>query len=52
MRAMIDAHDARGAVRPARGSCYTCGFDSIPSDLGTWQRNKFFARFGRSRRLA
>jgi len=35
MRAMIDAHHARAAQTGAR-IVHTCGFDSIPSDLGTW----------------
>lgn len=35
MRRMIDAHQARASVTGAR-IVHTCGFDSIPSDLGTW----------------
>lgn len=35
MRRMIDAHDATAKASGAR-IVHTCGFDSIPSDLGTW----------------
>ena len=35
MRRMIDAHQARAEQTGAR-IVHTCGFDSIPSDLGTW----------------
>ena len=35
MRRMIDAHHARAEETGAR-IVHTCGFDSIPSDLGTW----------------
>ncbi len=35
MRKMIDAHQARAEETGAR-IVHTCGFDSIPSDLGTW----------------
>jgi short subunit dehydrogenase-like uncharacterized protein len=35
MRAMIDAHHRRAAETGAR-IVHACGFDSIPSDLGTW----------------
>lgn len=35
VRAMIDAHDARARETGAR-LVHCCGFDSIPSDLGTW----------------
>ncbi|MGE0550677.1 MAG: trans-acting enoyl reductase family protein [Kofleriaceae bacterium] len=35
MRRMIDAHHARARETGAR-IVHTCGFDSIPSDLGTW----------------
>lgn len=35
VRAMIDAHDARARATGAR-IVHCCGFDSIPSDLGTW----------------
>ena len=35
MRRMIDAHQARAEATGAR-VVHACGFDSIPSDLGTW----------------
>jgi short subunit dehydrogenase-like uncharacterized protein len=35
MRRMIDAHHERARDSGAR-IVHTCGFDSIPSDLGTW----------------
>ena len=35
MRAMIDAHQDTAAESGAR-IVHACGFDSIPSDLGTW----------------
>jgi short subunit dehydrogenase-like uncharacterized protein len=35
MRRMIDAHQARAETTGAR-IVHACGFDSIPSDLGTW----------------
>jgi short subunit dehydrogenase-like uncharacterized protein len=35
MRRMIDQHQARAEETGAR-IVHTCGFDSIPSDLGTW----------------
>lgn len=35
MARMIDAHQARAAETGAR-IVHTCGFDSIPSDVGTW----------------
>lgn len=35
MRRMIDAHQTRAEATGAR-IVHTCGFDSIPSDLGTW----------------
>ena len=35
MRRMIDAHQTRATETGAR-IVHTCGFDSIPSDLGTW----------------
>ena len=35
MRRMIDAHQSRAQATGAR-IVHTCGFDSIPSDLGTW----------------
>jgi short subunit dehydrogenase-like uncharacterized protein len=47
MRAMIDAHHARAVSTNAR-IVHTCGFDSIPSDLGTWAtQQEFISRFGR-----
>jgi short subunit dehydrogenase-like uncharacterized protein len=35
MRRMIDAHQTRAEATGAR-VVHACGFDSIPSDLGTW----------------
>src|SRR6185436_3211800 len=35
MRRMIDRHHERARATGAR-IVHTCGFDSIPSDLGTW----------------
>ena len=35
MRRMIDAHEARAKASGAR-ILFACGFDSIPSELGTW----------------
>ena len=35
MRRMIDAHQTRAEATGAR-IVHSCGFDSIPSDLGTW----------------
>jgi short subunit dehydrogenase-like uncharacterized protein len=47
MRAMIDAHHARAQASGAR-IVHTCGFDSIPSDLGAWAtQQEFHRRFGR-----
>ena len=47
MRAMIDANDARARASGAR-IVHTCGFDSIPSDLGTWAtQQEFHRQFGR-----
>jgi short subunit dehydrogenase-like uncharacterized protein len=47
MRRMIDAHHARARQTGAR-IVHACGFDSIPSDLGTWAtQQEFIARFGR-----
>jgi short subunit dehydrogenase-like uncharacterized protein len=47
MRAMIDAHHERARKTGAR-IVHTCGFDSIPSDLGTWAtQQEFIRRFGR-----
>jgi len=46
MRRMIDAHHARARATGAR-IVHTCGFDSIPSDLGCWAAQQAFAaRFG------
>ena len=46
MRAMIDAHHERARATGAR-IVHTCGFDSIPSDLGTWAAQQaFIERFG------
>jgi short subunit dehydrogenase-like uncharacterized protein len=46
MRAMIDAHHARAAQTGAR-IVHACGFDSIPSDLGTWAaQQEHIQRFG------
>jgi len=46
MRRMIDAHHERARTTGAR-IVHTCGFDSIPSDLGTWAvQQAFIARFG------
>ncbi len=47
MRRMIDAHDQRARASGAR-IVHTCGFDSIPSDLGTWAlQQEMLAAFGR-----
>jgi short subunit dehydrogenase-like uncharacterized protein len=47
MRRMIDAYDARAKQTGAR-IVHTCGFDSIPSDLGTYCLQKaFVAKFGK-----
>lgn len=47
MRATIDAHHERAKQTGAR-IVHTCGFDSIPSDLGTWAtQQEFHRRFGR-----
>jgi short subunit dehydrogenase-like uncharacterized protein len=43
MRRMIDAHHARAAQTGAR-IVHTCGFDSIPSDLGTWAAQQAFVQ--------
>ena len=46
MRRMIDLHHARAAASGAR-IVHTCGFDSIPSDLGTWAaQQEHIAHFG------
>lgn len=50
MRAMIDAHHDEAHKSGAR-IVHTCGFDSIPSDLGTWAtQQEFIKRFGRPAR--
>src|SRR3990172_10908391 len=47
MRAMIDAHHERARATGAR-IVQTCGFDSIPTHLGTWAtQGEFISRFGR-----
>ena len=47
MRRMIDCHDARAKATGAR-IVHAAGFDSIPSDLGTWAlQHEFVARHGR-----
>jgi short subunit dehydrogenase-like uncharacterized protein len=47
MRRMIDAHDQRARETGAR-IVHTCGFDSIPSDLGVWfLEREMQQRFGR-----
>jgi short subunit dehydrogenase-like uncharacterized protein len=47
MRATIDAHHERAKQTGAR-IVHTCGFDSIPSDLGTYAaQQEFKARHGR-----
>ena len=47
MRRMIDAHDARARETGAR-IVHTCGFDSIPSDMGTWAlQQEMIQRFGK-----
>ncbi|MCB9737559.1 MAG: saccharopine dehydrogenase NADP-binding domain-containing protein [Deltaproteobacteria bacterium] len=47
MRAMIDAHHVAAQKSGAR-VVHACGFDSIPSDLGTWLAQKAMkARHGR-----
>lgn len=46
MRRMIDLHHDRAKQTGAR-IVHTCGFDSIPSDLGTWAtQQEFHARHG------
>lgn len=46
MRRMIDAHHARAQATGAR-IVHSCGFDSIPSDLGTWAtQQEATRRFG------
>jgi len=47
LRRMIDAHHERAQQTGAR-IVNSCGFDSIPSDLGTWAlQQEFVARYGR-----
>jgi short subunit dehydrogenase-like uncharacterized protein len=47
MRRMIDAHHDRARATGAR-IVHTCGFDSIPSDMGTWAvQQEMKQRFGR-----
>ncbi len=47
MRRMIDQHHERARATGAR-IVHTCGFDSIPSDLGVWATQQaFLSRFGR-----
>lgn len=46
IRRMIDRHDAEAKKTGAR-IVHTCGYDSIPSDLGTWfVVEEYRARFG------
>ena len=46
MRAMIDAHDAAARASGAR-IVFSCGFDSIPFDLGVWALQQIVIdRFG------
>lgn len=46
MRRMIDAHHERARTTGAR-IVHTCGYDSIPSDIGTWATQQAFVqRFG------
>ncbi len=46
MRAMIDAHHARATATGAR-IVHACGFDSIPSDLGTYLAQRAYQdRYG------
>ena len=47
LRRMIDAHHERARETGAR-IVNSCGYDSIPSDLGTWAlQQEFIARYGR-----
>jgi len=47
MRATIDAHHERAKQTGAK-IVHACGFDSIPSDLGTWAaQQEFKSRYGR-----
>ncbi|MFT4628890.1 MAG: short subunit dehydrogenase-like uncharacterized protein [Myxococcota bacterium] len=46
-RASIDNHSAAAAASGAR-IVHSCGFDSVPSDMGTWMvQQAAIARFGR-----
>ena len=46
MRQMIDAHEAAAKASGAR-IVFSCGFDSIPFDMGVWMlQNEMHARFG------
>ncbi len=46
MRQMIDAHEAQAKTSGAR-IVFSCGFDSIPFDLGVWMlQNEMKTRFG------
>ena len=46
MRQMIDAHEATAKASGAR-IVFSCGFDSIPFDMGVWMlQNEMRARFG------
>ena len=48
MRRMIDAHHEKAKQTGAR-IVHTCGFDSIPSDLGAWAaQQEFIAKHGRA----
>lgn len=47
MRRMIDQHHERARATGAR-IVHSCGFDSIPSDLGTWAlQQELIGRYGR-----
>ena len=47
MRSMIDAHDAAAKASGAR-IVFSCGFDSIPFDLGVWYlQQEAVRRFGK-----
>jgi short subunit dehydrogenase-like uncharacterized protein len=46
MRQMIDAHEAAAKASGAR-IVFSCGFDSIPFDMGVWMlQNEMRSRFG------
>jgi len=48
MRKMIDAHEKAAQASGAR-IVFSCGFDSIPFDLGVWMlQHEMKARFGRT----